>query len=788
MTPCLCFCFILTQLDIFDRAWLEVIRLHPEIPIDDSGNSLVVRRNRNLEITCPPAVTQPVGNPSSSPVVAVTSCIDIMCFATGDGSVKLVRGGHQIVLPMLTEGDVIDNPLFSTVRLTNAVSISASKNKTSIVRFAFYHIWELDSSKEPVAEAAPAGGAKKAPAPAKGKEQAAATPGPESSAPKRSFGLKYKILEAVENNKVPMRYSLRIADEWVTCENIGGIDASLNFSVDGKILCLCHGDSSASIFEVPLLNIDVDQTASSLAPVMEHGEHQESGNQICSFKCNKVAMVNAAEILNISTSDPGVKAPKIWQIIPFLQISEPIIEGKSKKPAETPSDDGFRKYQFLVVPDNSTRWMIAGFNPIPTPAPVAPVAAAATTPAAAAGKGAAAAPPPSEPSPNAGLEKPVVLGSWISSGVITSLCLDASFSAAAFGTQDGTVTAWDLVNRTLLCVCAKHLAPITCLKFCAGSDYYLLCSGSSDGAVCFNQIRKFGKQMIGQNFEPISKLIQSRVDAYTSPVVSMLPVDGMSLIACFYANGTTGMYDAESGSLLGQIVLCIGMEAQLSTSKPVAEYQQLLKAGLSEASKNYVSSNFTENGSKILCANGKFGLSIFFDQVQNKNKDAAPTTICAVYPVDKIVDSLCPGVVSIKTALRGMEHSPDLPSSLIYKLLNPMDRTNSNVSVAAIQDTLSHETANPRRRVSALSAIPETPQAVLTEERLKAHNSFDLALKPAPAPLGNVSSFSTTRSLKKSALGQSLLSNLKSSTAEAGKRKNNNVKLLNQMMAMMPSS
>jgi hypothetical protein len=87
-----------------------------------------------------------------------------------------------------------------------------------------------------------------------------------------------------------------------------------------------------------------------------------------------------------------------------------------------------------------------------------------------------------------------------------------------------------------------------------------------------------------------------------------------------------------------------------------------------------------------------------------------------------------------------------------------------------------------------MSAIPETPQAVLTEERLKAHNNFNIALKPPPAPLGKVSTFATTSSLKKSALANSLLSSLKNSTAEAGKRKNTNVKLLNEMMAMMPSS
>jgi hypothetical protein len=672
--------------------------------------------------------------------------------------------------------------------------MTSLKTKTSIVRFVFYCIWELDSSKEVVMQEAATVGGKKPAAPPKGKDQPAAAPAAEYGTPKRLFGLKFKILEAVEDSKVRMRYSLRIADEWVSCDAVGGIDASLMVSLDGKILSLCHGDNYATIFEVPALNSSVVESVSSLAPVMEDGEHQESGSQVCSFACKKILTVNLADLLNsdANTTHSSVNKLKFWQFIPFLPFQEGSMDGKSKKTVDAPlMIDFFRKYQYLVVPDNSTRWLIAGFNPKPPLQAVASTAASAAPVTSAAGKGGPVTVAPSADAGDVTAEKPVILGSWTSSAIISSLTLDTSYSAVAFGTIDGTVTVWDLMNRALLCVCAKHLARITCLSFSEGSDNYLLCSGSSDGAVCFNQIKKFGKQFIGQNYEPTSKLIQSRVDAYTSSVECMLPVEGMSLIACVYSNGTTGMYDAESGSLLGQMVLCIGMEAQLSVSRPVSEYDQLLKWSNTESASKYVSSNLGAKKSKILCATGKFGLSVFYDKTQKTKddvKDKSTDTICAVFSAEKIVESLCPGVLAIKKALKNMEQSPDLSSTHIFKLLSPIDRMNSSVSIAAIQDTLSYEHSNSRRRVSSMATIPETPPAVLTEERLKVHNNFNLALKPPPAPLGKVSTFATTGSMKRSALANSLLSSLKNSTAEAGKRKNNNVKLLNEMMAMMPSS
>jgi WD40 repeat protein len=568
------------ELDIIDNAWLHIIQLHPEIPIDDQGNSLVVRRNRNLEVLCAPSTS------CRATTLPASAASDASCLfnAYEDGTVVVINtksGEEQHSTPVFRDVVRSRGAPFSVILLSNAVTV-LSANGAPVSRVAMCVLSEALAAADPAEAATAAAAAKKAP----GKGKAAAVE-EVAAPPAREFTLRVKLIETVESESGTRSIGLRVLTDELLCR-VTSLAVALDLCSDGKLLTVCHTDRchvysvEGSAERAPL---PVGQKAGQgLAQVPEEKPASSMDQEAPSLEFLLLAVLSIADYVLPESGaasaagdgagagaaeTPSADAAKninFQKCISFLLTDlSPAKAAKKaagddsapvKQVTSDPAAEAMNKYALIAVSDSSPVLTVVGFSPLPT----APVPAAAAP-----DKKGAPAPAPAEPAAaDSGVLGTFLMNSWRLSGPVTALVADPSRRVLGVGTADGSVSLWDIPNRALISVCGKHANRVSALCFAEGVSNHIFCSGAEDGTVCFYSLRRGG----GLQFEPATRLIDVRQDVPKAAVCCLYSLAETSIVICNFGDGTTAAYEGEAGDLLGRLVLHVGMLSQKMDSRP----------------------------------------------------------------------------------------------------------------------------------------------------------------------------------------------------------------------------
>lgn len=831
------------ELEIIDAAWLEIIRLHPEIPIDSSGNSIVVRRNRNLEVLVSPSTLD-----RQARVPVATAGASLGEFAVyHDGSISIMNTSHGHELHNISIFKVGAGIPFGVFRLSNAVTVFHPVDPPC-VRVIAYKVTEIIASKPPPeaeASAAPAG--KKAPPP-KGKAAVVEEKEAPPAAPERKFEIEIRVVDAA------LGTSVRTVTE-ATILTVSTLNVKINLSMDGRVFCVTHGDKSAvfliagvALADTKAAGVSTTSAAVGLANIPE--DRYPSVTEVHLYECKQVALINLTEILS---SDNSKSVAPIWNCI---------VVGSTAANAPLPLDAlsfPARNYKFILIPEHKAKWFLVEFSVYPPQIQSAATPPPQTQPPA---KGAAAAAPVAAASASPDINPPPLLwrvlvqGSWRLTAAVSAAVVDESRAALALGTADGVVTLWDVSAATLTSTCGQHSSAVTSLCFAQGNAMHLLCSGATDGTVCFYSINKRSANTTNDSIgSGATALIDMRNDVPKSTVATIVSINSLSLVMCHFNDGTVALYDAEIAHLLGKAVLYVGMQAQLSTSRPVNAFEMLQRShqvpqtesaflstsmsfdvtdGQSHAvaalsAVEAPSINFGEStprapgvpdidsapspanqikeflGSSvldILSGSDCSGFSVFYHELSkksnnNNNNSATGVTgdiVRAAYSADKVIEIVYPGIAGIRRSIKERGATAP-PASVIFRTLTAAQRTDPNLS----HTTLAYDSSAPSNTIMGTKSAASNKRALtsknrkqsdsnaLTEEHLRAHDNFNFSFKSPFPQLDSFASASSKDTLQRRQLGSSSIKGIKNQT-ESAKRKIDVNRRLKEMMGYLPSS
>lgn len=814
------------ELDILDRAWLDIIQLHPEIPIDDEGKSLVVRRNRNLEVLCPPSTT----NKLSTLPTSMSSDGSFLFSSCEDGSVVMISsrsGEEKHTLPVFRELVRGRNQPHSVIFLSNAVSVPSALG-VPVSRLAVCVMYE---STKPVDESESAAAPAKKAAKGKGAVVEEALKPPE-----REFTLHIKLVESVESDSGNRSVGIKVLSDELAC-TVTAMNVTVDLCSDGKLLTICHTNQCSVYYVSEKAPVEAVVGGPGLAQVPEE-KPSSLVDEVPTFELLLLSNIFTSDLnqnkTNESTGESSeipsasVSTNNFQKCYSFLlpESAPDAVPRKDLKATEPAKIDALdpanvmKSYALVVLMDSSPNLVTLGFSPL--------LPDVITPPAATDKKGAASAPPAEAPnSGSKGALSTFIMNSWRLTGPVTASVLDKTRRMLGLGTADGSVSLWDLPHRLLVSACGKHSSHIDSLCFSEGLANYFICSGAADGTVCFYKIRcaqSTGAARAQGIFEPATVLVDVRQDVPKAAVTALYSLAETSIVISVFNDSTIAVYEAETGYLLGKLVLYVGMLAQKMVSRPVpvfdvmqtvrtkhklwlanslpsADDGEMSDAGAptqpsneeeaganSNDEVNIVEEFFSLARSQVFGGIDQNGLCILFSDGPKESSASEQSTetdiVRAMYSTNSIIEYVCPGVAALTKGGVGNRIDSAIPSaSVLYRMLSPGERINPHISNASIQ----YVDAAPTTASTVVEDVKKKKKkktSALTTENLNAHDNRDLIYK-APAPrLGAVLA---GKGLSSSSLGSSLLRDLRQRPdAQVHQKKVSN--RLRQLSNILPAS
>jgi hypothetical protein len=564
------------ELEIIDRAWLEILRKYPEVQEEIPGRNMILRRNKNLDIECFPSNQ----SERSQNITAVTGCEECILTVNEQGAfsiLELETGKFLHTLQVFPEELAPPEHLQYLITTPSSILPPLTSCRVAVLKIKLLpkpppepELEESEKDKKAKAAAA----AKKAPPPAKGKASAAA-PEEEEKKPSSTHRCSVALIDLLNiHPSCPLSA--------MQCNLVYSFDFLLlsgqvysEFSSDGRCLLVSHGpeiayfkfppvDSAEELFSLQKMGRIIETDADTLedgadaikspssARIAEPKPIEPQSRWVVMEEVQKqvTAMEQAqlSPLRNLSLPSEGdsprppPSLPRVqschffsfgsafnWEDPPASAAIPPVpppSSGAGSGPGAGNRATSFRSNSSLyhnglaVFLEDFQRWFIFGLrtapppSPPPPPAPISPRADAKKDKAA--GAAAAAVVPPEAPDdPSKRIWVLDLLRHFPLSSSVTTVEFDAKRSLLILGQGDGSISLWDLKGMMLISLSTKHHSAVTSLCLTQGVASYFLVSGDANGVLCFHKIHTAASLT-----SDLNPLPSSSSSASTSPILS----------------------------------------------------------------------------------------------------------------------------------------------------------------------------------------------------------------------------------------------------------------------------
>jgi hypothetical protein len=564
------------ELEIIDRAWLEILRKYPEVQEQIPGRNTILRRNKNLDIESFPSNQ----SERSRNVTAMAGCEGFSLTVNDQGAfsvLELETGKFLHTLQVFP-----DDPIPPEHLQYKITSPSSTLPPLTACRVAVLKIKILpksppepepeESEKDKKANAAAAAAKKVAP-PAKGKGPM--TPAAETEKKKSppTHRCSVALIDLLNiNSSSTMQCNLVYSFD---CNLLSG-QVHSEFSSDGRGLLISHGpeiaffkfppvDSAAELFSQQrmgkIVETDGDtleegggdsmKSPSSSARVAEMKTMEpQSRWAVMEEVLRQVTAIEKAQmgpLRSIPLSSEGdhsatlAPLPQVqschffsfgsafdWEDQPntavlALQQAHPHASGN--KATSFRSNSCLYHNGLAVFLEDIQRWFIFGLRTVPPPPPPISPRADAKKDKAAAAAAVVAPPEPLPEDPSKRLWVLDLLRHFPLSSAVSTVEFDSKRSVLILGQWDGSVSLWDLRGLMLISLSTKHRTAVTSLCLTQGVSSYFLVSGDADGVLCFHKIHVAASLSGDLSLPSLSSVSSSDFSASTQPILSAELID-----------------------------------------------------------------------------------------------------------------------------------------------------------------------------------------------------------------------------------------------------------------------
>lgn len=572
------------ELEIIDRAWLEILRKYPEVQEEIPGRNMILRRNKNLDIECFPSNQAE----RSQNVTAMTSCEEFILTVNVQGAVSVLEletGKFLHTLQVFPEElsppehlqYLITRPS-STIAPITACRVAVLKIK--LLPKPLVDLEPEESEKDKKTKAA----AKKTPPPAKGKSPVV-VPEVEEKKPSPTHCCSVALIDLLNIH----------SPSTIQCNFVYSFDFHLlsgqvfsEFSSDGRCLLISHGpeiayfkfppvDSAEELFshqkmgkivetDVDTLEDGIDSIKSpSSARIVEPKPIEPRSRWVVMEEVLKqVSTLEQAQLAphrSIPPSSEGDLSPPLsslprvqschfftfgsefdWEDPPVVPSALPPgpplhpseLDRSNKAVTSIGAANGNRGTSFrncnslyhnglAVFLEDFQRWFIFGLRTVPPPSlPPVPVSprADAKKDKAVISATVAVVPETSPDDPSKRIWVLDLLRHFPLTSSVTTVEFDSKRSLLILGQMDGSISLWDLKGMMLISLSTKHHSPVTSLCLTQGVTSYFLVSGDANGVLCFHKLHVAAS--LASDLNPPSS---ADLSMSTSPILSSELID-----------------------------------------------------------------------------------------------------------------------------------------------------------------------------------------------------------------------------------------------------------------------
>lgn len=695
------------EMEILDRAWLEITRHHPELLQAADGKQLIHKANQSLQILCTPSsVVEPRGGLPTSLIhsgdkIFMTTAEDALVMCNLDGKLECSCYVSSSIGIAVEASEPPDHSESSASSMNvSSLWIGAATVPLTDERIVRIAVCRVVLVEEEVVEPEPAAG-KKAP-PKKG----ASEPPPRIKVAKcRVVIFEARIGDARSGasslSRLRPTHIFYVNLELPTKVDVKSVDISL----DGELVSVTTA-SKCSLFTLPKVKTanerrtmaditeDLDEIGFGDHPVSAQSEAVSAVESYCSFGG-----------LLLGDSGPMQRVT----VVPLHPHS-----AYSKQANATITDRGCR-IGLVVIFENSPEFILLGLLQMTGSSGLSELEAAQ--------------------------KAIIVLCKWQLTASISCTTMDAGRSTLILGARDGSVSVWNICSRSLADTVCKHEEAITALDFFQGgsgnhtsnseSNYYLVC-GAADGTLSFfhvllpqsTSIHGASRAAFVDRASPKGTSVVSLTTVFlafrndfdvSNAVIRVRSMPQVTLVCVTYACGSSVTYEAQTGQLLGKLVLYSGIMArkvnwEVCTNKCIShilERMETLQGGSStdkDAQETKSSSEKENFHSEIKTRALKYADSSFASwNMQDSLNNLATFTqnayhcmylsdgspVLATFSFPRIVACHLPGLSSLLDS-RAVDSSNLLQ---IFNLLSPSERMHRDLAMARASSTESFGSA-----------------------------------------------------------------------------------------------
>lgn len=526
--------------NIVDSAWIIITRLHTEILLDSDGKPLCIPRNQSLQNTCCPThISEKIANVTSINAATINNYVFLATsenvFSVYDPVID--RNLHTITL-LNSDDDAENSPkCISPWRISSLSDIDDVDSTIRVIVFCTIQTME-----------------KKEPPPDPKAKKGAAVEHILTPCTKGYIAVVEVLLDRVSKPGTLSHDCLRIIAtmQFLLADEAFESRLVCNISVDGQLVSV-SSDTGCFVYELP----SVIETKLQFKKMMEITEESEDQPQISNINTFMVTEPICQMPKYSSAEGVSLKAVALVPIrLPLTKNTNNIKKSLTKDTnthAATAAVNEYNKTGLVILFDSLKLWELIGFKTKQD----------------------------SDDSPKSCQN--TMIGSWKLPGIVTAYQLSAERAILALGLEDGSVTIWNLLARSMTAVVARHEMWVSSLSFSQSNSGNYLISGAFDGTVCFHQIigpkdttpsfpgsDDYGSSSSALTTCVSTKMIDYRSDMATSHVsaVTLVPGFPIAIVQYWLLNNNNNreivevVYDVQNGALLGKLSLYYGIHAQ----------------------------------------------------------------------------------------------------------------------------------------------------------------------------------------------------------------------------------
>lgn len=562
------------EFDILDTAWLQILRLHPDIELNAEGGALELKRNYKLDHP----INMEAIKEREQCITTFMECDGYLFTASVDGNLKIsgVEDDVAIIDENLINSHIDEEAAESSVWTSYShlnidcirnIQSRYSDNTETCMRVAVYHL---------VATKPEAGDPKKVPV---------------TDVP-RVISYRVIVVDLVllkdqrtvevddDGNcipqEVPPQFTFNVVhelfvdkfveDQTDTWKNSPGDFINIDMSLDGKFFSVVTRgpEGCCKIYQLGAVNT----TPPVVVKRINEGEDGEEGNgEGAAENVPDNAPVDPT-ILAILEQNSGVLDGLTIKSVILVVSDEPTskhVHNEKPSPPTTGDTDETKtapsvelegEFSFLCFPEEAKCWFTLGLQKIVVEEEIVDEKAAGKKDDKK-GKGAVEVEEP-DPFLYSVFQKSVFN---LCSG-LTCYKLDHQRNIMVIGQHDGSVNLFSLADLSLVSTVANHQRPVTSLWLFCQQDkgVFYLVSGSANGTLCFYSCQGQIKSDFESNFAKSLfslQLIDYRFDVNDCHVVQIQGPAKHNTMSPFvyvqYSTGSIAVYDYTKAALVGSV-------------------------------------------------------------------------------------------------------------------------------------------------------------------------------------------------------------------------------------------